>query len=349
MTGYFSRIADVLAACVLLVSFVFAASCSSPNSHEPRYEGKSLSVWVNELSAPTPHEPSPLQVAANMSTWTNVVRSIGTNGLPLYLKWIEERNDTSRDYFAVNAIQILGFRAEPAIPALAGMLKNDQIASPAAFCLESIGSAAIPALIQAVETLTNHGQSEAIYTLADFGLIAKPAIPALTQIAKLDSPVAWPAMQALVEIETNSALVLPVLVQHARNTNNGVGAAYGLGRIGNAGIPTLLNLLTNETRIILCSAAGALSPEFQKYSLDKAGANTGGTRRLTSIFNLCTVHAAAQGYGKGYLVMAAQTAMLYTNSADIDIREAADKTLTLLRSLAATNIPQADIDKQSGF
>ena len=349
MTVCSSKIADVLAACVLIASLVFASSCSSPNLHDPRYEGKRLSVWVNDLSASTSDEQSPLQTAAYMSTWTNAVRAIGTNGLPLYLQWIAERNGSLRDYFAVNAFQILGFRAEPAIPALAGMLKNDQIASPAAVCLGSIGPAAIPALIQAVETLTNHGQSQAIYTLADFGPIARPAIPALTQIAKRDSPLAWPAMQALVEIETNTALVLPMLVQHAGDTNNGVGAAYGLGRLGNAGIPTLLNLLTNETRIILCSAAGALAPEFQKYSLDKAGTGAGGIRRLTSKFNLCTVQAAAQGYAKGYLVMAEETVTLYTNSADIDIRDAANKTLAFLRPLAATNIPQAIIDKQSGF
>jgi HEAT repeat protein len=349
MTACSSKIADVLAACVLIASLVFASSCSSPNPHDPRYEGKRLSVWVNDLSASTSHEQAPLQTAAYMSTWTNAVRAIGTNGLPLYLQWIEERNDSLRDYFAVNALQILGFRAEPAIPALADMLKNDQIASPAALCLGSIGPAAIPALIQAVETLTNHGQSQAIYTLADFGPIARPAIPALTQIAKRDSPLAWPAMQALVEIETNTALVLPMFVQHAGNTNNGVGAAYGLWRLGNAGIPTLLNMLTNENRLIQCSAAGALAPDFQKYSLDKAGASTGGIRRLTSIFNLSTVHAAAQGYSKGCFVMAAQTAMLYTNSTDVNIREAADKTLSLLRTMAATNIPQAIIDKQSGF
>src|SRR5215467_7302057 len=65
-------------------------------SDEPRYQGKRLSDWMEEQtgmpqSTSVPRARRELQ--RQLETLTNIVRSIGTNGLPCYLDWIENAPD----------------------------------------------------------------------------------------------------------------------------------------------------------------------------------------------------------------------------------------------------------------
>ena len=335
--------------CGVMAALIFIPACSSLQSNEPRYEGKRLSAWVAKLSIPSKNEESPAQVAAREATWTNVVQAVGTNGISCYVQWLGDANNQSRKFWAGHAIEILGPAAEPAIPALANLLSDDQASSAAANCLLATGPAAIPALTEAVETLTNHGRVAAIYILGEFGPVAKPAVPVLTQIIKSDSPLAWPAMQTLVEIETNTAVILPLLALHVSDSNSAPGAAYALGRLGNAGVPMLLMALTNETRHMRCCAAAALDPEFQKYSMDKNGTNSQGFRRMCSVYNLKAMRAAMLCFSQGDFVAAVHTAGQYTNSTDANIREAANNVLSILRPLAETNVPQSKLEGRDGF
>jgi hypothetical protein len=201
-------------------------------------------------------------------------------------------------------------------------------------------------LTEAVETLTNHGRVAAIYILGEFGPVARPAVPVLVQIIKSDSPLAWPAIQTLVEIETNPAVMLPLLALHVADTNTGHGAAYALGRLGNAGVPMLLMSLTNDTRGFRCFAAGALDPGFQKHSLDKDGTDTLGFRRRCCEYNLKVLNAAVRSYSQGDCVAAAQVAGQYTNSPDANIREAANYALNILRPFAETNVSQMKLQER---
>jgi hypothetical protein len=334
-----------------MAAFVFVPACSSLRSHEPRYEGKRLSVWMARLSQEAKEGTSAEQGWTREATWTNVVQAVGTNGLPYYLKWMVDSDDQLRRYWGGHAIVILGPAAESAIPTLANLLKDDRNCSAAADCLLATGPAAIPALTEAVETLTNRGRVKAILILGEFGPLAKPAVPILIQIIKGDSPLAWPAMQTLVEIETNQAVVLPLLALHVADTNSAIGAAYALGRLGNAGVPMLLTMLTNETRIMRCSAAGALHPVFQEYFKDKSGtcAPEFRFRRMCSAFNLKVIGEAHRASMQGDFVAAAQTAAQYTNSTDANIREAANNVLNILRSRAETNVPQMKLQERDGF
>jgi hypothetical protein len=283
------------------------------------------------------------------ATWTNVVQAVGTNGLPYYLKWMVDSDDQLRRYWGGHAIVILGPAAESAIPTLANLLKDDRNCSAAADCLLATGPAAIPALTEAVETLTNRGRTAAMYILGEFGPAAKPAAPVLIQIIKSDSPLAWPAMQTLVEIETNPAVMLPLLALHVADTNSAPGATYALGRLGNAGVPMLLIALTNEAKIVRCFAAGALDPGFQKYSTDNSDTNSFGFRRRCCVYNQKVLSAAFRSYSQGDFVAAAQAAGQYTNSMDANIREAANNALNILRPLAETNVPQMKLQERDGF
>jgi len=343
----------VLVVCGLMVAFVFVPACSSLKSHEPLYQGKTLSVWVAELSKEHPEETSPDQGWAREGTWTNVVQAVGTNGIPYYLKLMTDSDDQLRKYWGEQAIVILGPSATSTIPTLVSMLDN-RAGNGAARGLVAIGPAAIPAVMGFIETSTSLRRGRAIDILAEYGPSASSAVPLLTEIIRSDSPLAWPAMQALVEIETNQAVILPLLALHVSDTttaagNSAIGAAYALGRLGDAGVPLLLMMLTNETRIVRASAAGALDPDFRKYSKDKNVTNAPGFQRLRVEYNMRLSRVGARTYAKGDFVAAAETAAQFTNSPDANIREAANNAFNVLRPLAETNVPQSKLDRENGF
>ena len=338
----------------VVAAVIFIPACSSLKSHEPQYQGKALSVWVAELSREHPEETSPDQGWVREGTWTNVVQAVGTNGIPYYLKLMADSNDGLRRYWGGHAIVILGPAATSAIPALVDFLNNNNRAGyEAARGLAAIGPAAVPAVIGTIESSTNLTRARAIEILGEYGPSASSAVPVLTQIIRSDSPLAWPAMQALVEIETNQEVVLPLLALHVSDTNTAVGnsaigAAYALGRLGNAGVPLLLMMLTNEARIVRGSAAGALDPDFQKYSKDKFATKAPGFQRLRCEYNLKMSRAGFLAYSQGDYVAAAQTAAQYTNSSDTNIREVANQVFNILRPLAETNVPQLKLDQPEG-
>ena len=332
----------------LMAALFFITACSSLHPKEPRFEGKRLSVWAVEHNPRANQDESPARFAAAESTWTNVVQAVGTNGIPFYAQWIGDASNPYRQNRSQHAIEILGPAAEPIIPVLAGLLKDGKTAPVAGMCLLAIGPASIPCLIEAVATLTNRGQTCAITMLGEFGPAAKPAIPILVQIVKSESPLAWPAMQTLVEIETNIDILLPLLARHITDTNSASGAAYALGRLGNPGVPLLLQSLTNESRSIRCFAAGALDPRFQKRSDKKMETDSFRFRRLCSLYNLRVTGAAFRFYSQGEWVVAAQIAEQFTNSVDANIRDSANKTLSILLPLAVTNVPQMKLqDRQN--
>jgi len=282
-----------------MAALVFVPACSSLRTKEPRYEGKRLSSWVVKLNTFTNQQVTSAQYAAADATWTNVVRAVGTNGLPYYFNWLKDENDQNRQYRSQQAIEILGPAAESAIPVLAGFLKNDQTAFVASRCLLAIGPASIPALTEAMETLTNRGQQCAIMILGEFGPVAKSGIPALIQIVQSDTPSACPALQSLSVIETNTAVMLPLLAMHLSDTNCASGTAYALWRLGNDGVPYLLLSLTNELRLLRCCAAGALDPQYQKASRDIGEIISMGFPRQICEFNTKVLKAAAQCYSHG--------------------------------------------------
>ena len=343
------RINSFAIICAFTAALVLIPACSSLHFKEPRYEGKRLSVWAAEHNAWTNQDEPPARFAAAEATWTNVVQAVGTNGLPFYAKWIGDASNPYRQYRAQHAIEILGPAAELLIPILAGLLKDEKTAPVAAECLLAIGPASIPSLIEAVETLTNRGQTCAITMLGELGPVAKPAVPVLIQIIKKDSRLAWPAMQTLVEIETNIDIVLPLLVAHISDTNCAPGAAYGLGRLGNAGVPTLLMSLTNETRDIRCFSAGALDPRFQKHSLERLETNSVGFRNMCCEYHLRVAGAASRFYSQGDCVAAEHIAEQFTNSTDVKISDAANIALANLRPLAATNVSQMELQRHQDF
>lgn len=166
---------------VLLVAFLVGALVLFSIPREPVYDGKALSVWLDELAAQN--------YAMRWETNTQqaiAIRTIGTNSIPFLLDQL--RSHGSRWQFQVNLLlekqsflryrfpdtnvrlsratfgfQALGELAEPAIPELLVLVEEKPGFVPSA--LASIGPTAVPALGQC---LTN--------TLS-FSTSAGPVVP----------------------------------------------------------------------------------------------------------------------------------------------------------------------------
>jgi hypothetical protein len=352
---------------------------------EPVYQGKRLSTWVREL---TP-EPSPTsflvpkdwdRAQAQLATFTNVVRAIGTNALPTYVKWLQDvprrsmydkfddwlwgvshgrihlPQRTERCWAAYMAFGILGPEAAPAIPDLAKVLNQEAAGRLAADCLAAIGAAALPALSNAVATARSPRVRYAtLEALGDLGLASKPAAPLLFKIVLKNEPSPPPrfsladlALRALAEGETNADALMPLLVERLADTNTAAGAAFGLARCGTAGIPVLLQAMTNEDVKIRSAAGAALDPRFQKYLGDERKGETGPRFRIfNSVFNLLTVNSISGPYSTNVeCQLLVRIVQRYTNDSNPVIQTQATNVLNYFNVLGRTNTtPRLPDDK----
>lgn len=219
MTG----LALLLLICVGLIALRFAPSRRPVN--EPEYQGRYLSEW---LSDPRVSEPD---VEFADKTGLEAVRTIGTNGLPYYLDWLQYEpgplrlslvpqlprwvlriNTASnwtnppaiwRAHYGYRGIQILGTNAASAIPGLAVLLNqtNKPYTSQRALgALCFIGPQAITVLKAALAD-TNHPErwkiASTLRHLGNNGL-SNACLPILAEsLYDQDAEVREQATQAL--------------------------------------------------------------------------------------------------------------------------------------------------------
>src|SRR5262245_49863965 len=71
---------------LLTLAVVFIAGIAAvvlwPGEREPEYQGKKLSEWLRQYVKASPGSAQESEAAA-------AVLKIGTNGIPLYVKWID--------------------------------------------------------------------------------------------------------------------------------------------------------------------------------------------------------------------------------------------------------------------
>jgi hypothetical protein len=149
-------------------ALAFALFLVLTHEREPEYEGRRLSEWL---------EPQPwIGVDSDYYKSQAAIRSIGTNALPILLKWIDYEPPTwrmtlyrklpkfignrrpinswlfgasRRVGFAIGGFEALGTKAASATPVLEAMMKDTTKptrARAAIYALGEIGEPAIPAL-----------------------------------------------------------------------------------------------------------------------------------------------------------------------------------------------------------
>jgi HEAT repeat protein len=260
----------------------------SLHPREPIYQGKRLSTWIEKLAAEQDEGESLSDVFHRQEMLTNTVLTIGPEAVPCAVRWIRERPRPSwydefqfrvehalrarvrlperkdRSWEALWIFQILGPAAKQAIPDLARLLNDEYLCGDAARCLGAIGPDSVPALSNALATGTNQVRRMAAEALAELGPSASATAPLLLQTIRAAPAAASFALRALVEVETNSATLLPLLVERFADSNTAPAAAYALARLGTPGLPFLLQGLTNHQPTIRAAAGAALDPGFQR-------------------------------------------------------------------------------------
>jgi hypothetical protein len=259
-------------------------------SSEPRYEGKRLTQWWDELEQPADDTDSEHEILARI---TNMVLGFGSKALPFYVeslnyrpspdwyenlsRWVSsksghrlrlaERQDRTAD--ASYCIQILGPAAAPIIPDLVILTSNKFSGDEVLRALAGIGPAAFPALSNLMATASDRDiRAKALQITGNMGPGAQPMTPLLHRwIRRYEStgtggPLASLSLKLLTEIETNRSLVMPLLVKSLADTNTAPGAAFSLARTGADGMPLLFEAVTNQVRHICIAAVAALEMEI---------------------------------------------------------------------------------------
>jgi len=285
------RIAALIAAACLLTGILLVALPG--RSPEPQYHGRSLSEWLR--TAPTAGSPNALALSDEAR---DAVRHIGTNALPVLLRWISydpsqfkvtllrlpgalpgsfnpaflhRAEDRALD--AQKAFAVLGPGARAAIPELTRLAMTAHHEKRAGRCIEAlgrIGPEALPALLAVSTNTAGVARHRAALTIKSYGTNAYSAVPVLIQLLQdpVDS-VAIEAAGALGKLNLSASNAVPALDTTLRGTNSfrRAAAAYALAEFGpeaKAAVPQLKQVLADPlplARNAAKLALGIIAPE----------------------------------------------------------------------------------------
>jgi len=281
----------MIAGAILLLWGFFAT-----RDPQPSYQGRTLSQWLISYNRDrvqhTPQSPS-------LADATNAVHHIGTNALPLLVKWISyeiprwrrgfigqftQNPRTTRAYAALTGFEILGPEGAPAAPALNNLLSDWDRKPPSRvtadrviFALGYMGDAGLGPLV----SLVTNRSAPRVYRKQAVGSIwqsvsrldtnASWAVPAL--IGCLDDPEVAPLVARILgDLRLEHALAVPALTRSLQNndTRTPIEAAKSLGKFGTnatVAVPELLKALGSNDNGLRMAAANALeiiAPEVLK-------------------------------------------------------------------------------------
>src|SRR5262245_42454869 len=198
------------------------------------------------------------------------------------VKQLKDKDASTRSR-AARALEKIDPSAKDAVPVLIDALKEKQdvtIPPVAAKALGRLGSAAVPALTEALEIKDGKVQAYAALALKQIGPDAKPAVSALIEVVKKSKDPAnsarLNARAALGKIGSGAKEAVPTLSDATKEkpaTSAGrLAAVIALGQIGpeaKAAAPTLIDLLGEED-----TKAGPLRLEAAR-ALGQIGAGAG--------------------------------------------------------------------------
>ncbi|HEY5909607.1 MAG TPA: HEAT repeat domain-containing protein [Verrucomicrobiae bacterium] len=255
----------------LLVAFAWLVL----RPHEPSFEGRSLSLWLEQAFPRGLYELRLPPVEA-----TRAVSAIGTNALPILIRLVAARESTGRRVLghlarefpilhlppqegngerAVWAFTVLGPAARPAAPALVRLLNDKDVAVRvnAARCLGELGPAAleaVPALVAVLNRKVGSAWQDVVSRDAAagaLGQIGAAAVPAIPHLAALTNVPA--AEMALLKIRGDSFRPFIGKLKDTSDAKKWVQAARlvaDLGTNAEPAIPFLLSALNSTNRTV---------------------------------------------------------------------------------------------------
>ncbi len=301
--------------------------------HEQAYRGKPLSRWLlEEREASNRGTVSEAEIESG-------VRALGTNALPTLIRLASTRlsgwrpivgmlareqemaflhlpRQDEKHQTAAWALKILGPQAEPAVPALIGLLKdrNTEVRRNAAQCLAGMGAAgqeAVPGLLAVLSRSSGTNwevlnlRREAIRALREMGPAARSAIPQLAASANDPAASAYlkaEAELALLRIKGESLLPFIERLADTSNTAKWRVTAWlvtSLGTNAEPAIPFLIKAMSVTNASIQLQAIGSLGaihgrPEVSIPALIPLLESTNISVRAQSIMAVGRFGSAAQ-------------------------------------------------------
>ena len=186
----------------LIVAVIAVCAWLALGSREPRYDGRKLSDWLDQYGRLDSGSTPDYEAAT-------AIRSIGTNAIPLLLKYLSVNNSALRkqivqfaekqEVFKVNipsanayheaaigGFHALGVLGKPAIPSLVALLNDTNSGPSAVRCLCFIGEDAVGVLIQGLNNTNSEVRRVCASGLGEVGTNRPAALPAL--LATLNDP-----------------------------------------------------------------------------------------------------------------------------------------------------------------
>ncbi len=183
--------------------------------------------------------------------------------LPLMISEVETGGKCQEQ--AMKALGKLGGSAAPAIPALEKVVAGDQDSQlqwVAANALADIGEPALDALIVCLGNDDTTIQYVAAESIGEIGPAASAAVPALIKALEESKPAsAKMFFDALGGVGPGASQAVPVLVEYLQDEELGKYAAEALGKIGPAAmpvVPELIKLLNAEDAFLRYDVSEAL-------------------------------------------------------------------------------------------
>jgi hypothetical protein len=254
-----TRVQVVLA--VLLVALSGVIVWQVLRSHEPVYQGKPLSVWLQRYIS----GGSIIDVRQEQEA-DEAIRQIGTNAIPTLLHMLRARDSRLK-------LELLGLAYRQSfirVRILPAYFTTRQAAA-AFHALGASASNAVPILIQTYrEEIGPDSQCGCAEALGWIGPAASEAIPDLVSATTNSNIILrWVAVAALGHIHAKPGLVVPVLIKSLRDSNFRVRrhAASSLAAFGSEAIPAIPGLIQSledpnaTTRTSVSNALKAINPE----------------------------------------------------------------------------------------
>jgi HEAT repeats len=271
---------------IIFIGILFCLPGLISHLFEPRYQGKKLTAWVENLPPKDPRGDEVMTEALVKTDEANAAafQYFGMHAVPKALElchvsdskfreklidWNSAWNNAHRNhqihFFEAAAeesaharsrqiFRILGPVSAPAIPELIELLghEDSSVVNTASENLFSIGTNAIPQLITALADGNPQRRSWAAGTLGRYKSLAKAALPSLLKCLKdNDYQTRNNAAGAVVEIGADASVAVPALVEALKrekyNSYNRVFSALkNYGTNAQAAVPFLIYLIKTQ-------------------------------------------------------------------------------------------------------
>ena len=216
---------------------------------DPVYDGRPLSAWLQQYQVNGVINLDRTEQTLHADTEADeALRKIGTNAVPLLLRWIQAHDSALK----LNLVNLVGKQQWVKIHYTRAETLNME-AARAFGTLGSRASNAVPELIKIYSrNISDDSEDAIVYSLGYIGPSASNAVPLLLmQAGRTNDYFRIGAIWALGQIHARPEIVVPVVTKLLHNSDPQVNyeSARALGRFGSgasSAVPTLIECLNDK-------------------------------------------------------------------------------------------------------